>query len=364
VHGLRRWQERQELASSSRRLAIALGRLIDFVSEGGKNRVSVTPQVHAETHMSELPPNTVVVESTRDDVRAVAAEIRSGNCILFLGAGVHSRPPEGSGFCYTNQDRPLRGGELATELAGLSGYDKEYGDTGNLGRVSLYCEMKKGFGRARLIEEIRSRVQTDKSASPALHGLASLNFRYVATTNYDQLVEDAFRQAGKKPYVSVYNKSRFQPTEDYVGDKGVYEPTSKRPFVLKIHGDIDRPESLVVTDEDYIHFVLRMGDQELFHPVPASFRYGFARLSTLFIGYSLLDYNLRLLFKTLRWQVDNARMPKAYAVDPFPDRIIQDVYDEQLRFVQFIVLDVWSFVPMLYRELTGNELPAGVEVTS
>jgi hypothetical protein len=129
-----------------------------------------------------------------------------------------------------------------------------------------------------------------------------------------------------------------------------------------MHGDIDRPESLVVTDEDYIQFVLRMGDQELFHPVPASFRYGFARFSTLFIGYSLLDYNLRLLFKTLRWQVDNARMPKAYAVDPFPDRIIQDVYDEQLRFVQFIVLDVWSFVPMLYRELTGNDLPAAMEM--
>ena len=32
--------------------------------------------------------------------------------------------------------------------------------------------------------------------------------------------------------------------------------------------------------------------------------------TTLFVGYSLLDYNLRLLFKTLRWKIDSANLER------------------------------------------------------
>jgi hypothetical protein len=55
-----------------------------------------------------------------------------------------------------------------------------------------------------------------------------------------------------------------------------------------------------VTDEDYIQFVLRMTDKDPYDPVPMSLKHFLKRWTTLFIGYSLLDYNLRLLFKTLR----------------------------------------------------------------
>jgi hypothetical protein len=86
--------------------------------------------------------------------------------------------------------------------------------------------------------------------------------------------------------------------------------------------------------------------------------YHLMRLPTLFIGYSLMDYNLRLLFKTLRWRMDKSKFPMSYSVDPFPDPLLEFSMGEgDRRQVIFIAQDVWTFVPALYREVTGKEMP-------
>ncbi len=82
------------------------------------------------------------------------------------------------------------------------------------------------------------------------------------------------------------------------------------------------------------------------------------RWPTLFIGYSLMDYNLRLLFQTLRWKVDRARFPMAYSVDPYPDPLLEFTLGAGLqRQVIFIAQDVWTFVPALYRAVVGEDPP-------
>jgi hypothetical protein len=114
--------------------------------------------------------------------------------------------------------------------------------------------------------------------------------------------------------------------------------------------------SLVVTDEDYIQFVLRMSDKEPYDPIPLSLKFFLTGSTTLFVGYSLLDYNLRLLFKALRWKVDAANVPDMYSVDYAPDPLIMDVWQSQRRYVKFIAQDVWAFVPALYALVRGEEL--------
>jgi hypothetical protein len=115
----------------------------------------------------------------------------------------------------------------------------------------------------------------------------------------------------------------------------------------------------VVTDEDYIDFILRMGQGDVYYPVPLTFLFYFKKWITLFIGYSLQDYNLRLLFKTMRWRVDRANIPDSYSVDINPDPLILDVWHNQRRYVKFIVEDVWSFVPNLYELVLGKPMPYG-----
>jgi hypothetical protein len=284
-------------------------------------------------------------------LETIAERVRNQECILFLGAGVHSPPPEGSPFKYPDKQRPPMGGELSRHLAAnceLATRLPRESPT-NLQRVSLCYEIVNS--REELVQEIRTRVQEGKRPSPALRALAEMPFKWIITTNYDRLFETALeRYAEKTPVVSVYNPDEHAVTRDFK------TASVSTPFLFKIHGDVHDARSIVITDEDYIHFILRMRDKENHHPVPDTFQYMFKVYPTLFVGYSLLDYNLRLLFQTLRWKVDPGDYPQTYSVDPYPDPLILDVMQERRRHVTFVAESVWDFVPNLYRMVMGREM--------
>lgn len=212
--------------------------------------------------------------------------------------------------------------------------------------MALFYEIARS--RRQLVDAVVEEVWTGKRPSPMLRALAELDFPLVITTNYDQLFESALISAGKQPRVAVY-KPNPEASDDY------RDPTAESPVVFKIHGDIRRPETIVITDEDYIQFVLRMSDKDPYDPVPLTLKFYLTGWPTLFVGYSLLDYNLRLLFKTLRWKIDRASVPDMYSVDIHPDPLIFDVWHNQRRYVKFVAEDVWMFVPRLYEHVLGKE---------
>jgi hypothetical protein len=274
--------------------------------------------------------------------------VKRRQCILFLGSGVHAPPPAGSSLQYAAEQRPPAGGALSRRLASACDFAQRFPgeDPRNLQRVALAYEI--ACSRGQLVDAITKEVDTGCSPSPMLRALARLDFPLVVTTNYDRLFEQALSEAGKRPRISVYNP-REEPTTEFEDE------TVQSPVIYKLHGDVAHRESIVVTDEDYIQFVLRMSDKEPFDPIPLSLKHYLKRWTTLFIGYSLLDYNLRLLFKTLRWRIDPARLPETYAVDLKPDPLILDVWQSQRRYVKFIAQDVWAFVPQLYEQVLGEE---------
>lgn len=251
----------------------------------------------------------------------------------------------------------MLGRKLSEYLADRSKFLTRYptGNVHDLQRVALDYEIKNT--RGQLVADVKSSIHTGKKPSAVVTALAKLNFPIIITTNYDQLFERALRSFGKEPVFSVYKKNEGisqDPTDEY---PGIEDPTAQSPFLLKIHGDVDRPDSIVITDEDYIHFVLRMRDTQDFHPVPLSIMTRLKQWATLFVGYSLMDYNLRLLFKTLRWKVDRARWPETYSIDRSPDPLIFEVYHNQRGYVKYVVSDVWSVIPQLYKQVTGTEMP-------
>jgi len=291
---------------------------------------------------------TGLATDVSSELGLVADSVRAQECILFLGAGVHAPPPDGSPFSYPDAQRPPIGSALSRELAVRCGFDKQLPneDPGNLQRVALAYEIE--FGRERLVHAVNEAVGFQKQPSPALRRLAELDFPVVITTNYDQLVEKALRDAGKDPRVAIYTP-KLEETTDH------RKPTAQSPIVFKIHGCISKPETIVITDEDYIEFVLRMSSKEPYDPLPRRLKVYLTDWTTLIVGYSLLDYNLRLLFKTLRWKIDHAYVPLMYSVDRAPDPLIMDVWQSQRRYVRFIAQDVWSFVPRLHELVLGEE---------
>ncbi|MFN8464345.1 MAG: SIR2 family protein [Caldilineaceae bacterium] len=284
------------------------------------------------------------------------SSLRAGECILFLGAGVHTAPPDGSVFQYPKDRRPLLGRELAETLARECEYQKKFPDdkSPDLQRITLCYENTRGMGRMALVDALVRHLRISKTPSPALEMLAALPVKIFVTTNYDDLLERALRKLDKDPAVYVYD-----PKGDELTDDMAEPPMPEHPLLFKMHGDLGHPNSIVITDEDYISFVQRMSDARYnHHPLPETVRFHLAKWPTLFIGYSLHDYNFRLVFRTLRWGIDKAKTPAAYSVDPQPDPLIVIVWENQKQLVTFLVQDLWSFLPWLYREVMGKDYTA------
>ena len=328
--------------------------------------------------------------ATGDGIDQIVRSVISGEVVLFLGAGVHaSKPaPPGQPDQLPDPRRPLFAGALAEALAHETRWTERFPKKppkDHFQRVALDYELsiildeqwkeweQKGKdqglpqppvrpgspneavdlrhrGRARLANAVQRAVTVGKTPSPALFALAELNFPLIITTNYDRLFEDALVTAKKNPTTAVYHREATARDEDPLQD-----PSPQNPFVFKIHGDINTPESLVITDEDYIDFVLRMTARGGLNPVPETFYFLLSKWPTLFIGYSLLDYNLRLLLKTLRQNKD--RFPRSYSIDPWPDPLVARVWDSELGYVGFLANNLWEFVPELYRRVKGCEMP-------
>ncbi len=283
----------------------------------------------------------------------IVEAVQKGKCILFLGAKASALSPRGSPFHY--EQCPPDGAELSKRLAAKCTYPDD--DTWNLARVSLYFETCPDQSRQSLVNAIADEVGASSLLpSPALYMLAALPFRIIITTNYDKLFEKALRETKvsdgvcKDPMIRIYDPHKTDSIEDVP-----LHPNAAKPVLLKLHGDIDKPESIVVTEEDYITFIQRMSDNKL-HPIHKKIQMNMTELPIMFIGYSLKDYNLRMLFRTLRWTVDPANFPLCFSVDPQPDNLIVSVWQNgKQRIVTFIKQDLWEFVPALYKQCTGGE---------
>lgn len=291
----------------------------------------------------------------------MAEKVEKQECVLFLGSAIHA--PSTKGPCkYPKGLGPPIGNELSRLLAHQTRYARVFPrqDKTNLLRTSQHYEST--FSRHSLIEEIEKQIHRGKEPSPALRALALLNFPLVITTNYDQLYERtleeliAARRVEATDYtVSIYSPDKNAPT---VPCPPLNKLTSRNPFILKIHGDISQPASIVITDEDYIKFIMRMGDRDGQDPVGNNVRAHLMKWPTLFIGYSLKDYNLRVLFRTLRRELAPGQLyPTAYSIDFRPDNLILDVWETQNRFVKFLVEDIWDFVPKLYLKVKKEPMP-------
>lgn len=310
-------------------------------------------------------PNNVATISEgqpayEETLNYISEKVAEHQCILFLGSAVHVPSPDLTKYDYPKEKSPPVGSKLAKDLADKSDYPGE--DWWNWQRVAQHFESKKT--RFRLVEEIKEAVHKDRVPSPILHMLVDMEFPIVITTNYDHLYEQALDMKAEKEKAggeaaSEYDVSIYSPnvTAKIKTVDCSPNPDKERPFILKIHGDVSKPESIVVTDEDYIQFVLRMSDKHPHHPFGKNVLTHLIKWPTLFIGYSLTDYNLRLLFKTLRWRMDAAQIPPTYAIDIRPDSLIRDVWEYQRRYVSFIVTDLWDFVPRLHAAVKKGNQP-------
>jgi SIR2-like domain len=204
----------------------------------------------------------VAAPTTSADGEDIRSALAQGNLVLFVGAGLSM----GAGL----PGWPA----LVRPLAQSVGYrqfpaDDEHITTDHL--ISAAQHYENQHGRIKLIEHLRERLDTTGKRPTTVHQLlASCPVRIIFTTNFDDLIEQALREARRR-----FN--RVVATEELAFGG------SDEVQVIKLCGELDRPASIVFTRDDYNTYFDK-------HPRLAELlRMALESHTALFLGYSLQD---------------------------------------------------------------------------
>lgn len=304
----------------------------------------------------------------------IVRRLLRGKVVPVLGAGVNlcERPPHAP----WQRGRYLPSGqELADELAQYLG-DMDP-DGYELARVSQYVAALEG--EPSLYEQLHDVFDADYPPTLLHRFLARLARRtreakdvdecmLIVTTNYDDSLERAFADEGEPYDLVTYiaqgsDRGLFrhiiadsEPTVIRVPNEYGGLQLGQRTVIAKIHGAVDRAQrgdSFVITEDHYIDYITRADFAGLF-PVKLA-----AKLQTshfLFMGYSLRDWNFRVMLYRL-WGAQGGKNYPSWAIQDNPDPIDLAAWDK--RGVKILHVRVENFVAA-----AEQRLPAQPVVTS
>jgi DNA-binding SARP family transcriptional activator len=257
-------------------------------------------------------------------------------------------------------------GELA---AGLAEHFSYPGEPSDLTRVSQYVAMMQGSGP--LWDELHALIETGAQATPIHRFFASLPpllrergapHQLIVTTSYDLALEQAFLDAGEEFDVVSYiasgrHRGRFCHLAPDGNAAAIEIPNTyatelsleRRTIILKLHGRFDPSpqrewESFVVTEDDYIEY---LAHADVSASVPVGLAARLQRSHFLFLGYTMADWNLRVVLKRL-WG-DQQLSYRSWAVQPAA-KLLEREFWRRLD-VNVLELPLEEYVELLGRHL-------------
>lgn len=193
--------------------------------------------------------------------------------IPFVGAGFSKNAiaPEG----VTILDWEELGRKVAT-------YIPNYSYTSAIDALSLF---ESEFSRVKLIELLAKELHINELMPGQTHrSLCDLYFDIICTTNFDFLIEQTMNE-------------KHIPFSTIVSEKRLPIDTSERTKLIKLHGDFNNPDKMIITEYDYDTFIKK-------NKILSTFVSNlFITRTLLIIGYSFDDSDIRTL-----WQIINSRL--------------------------------------------------------
>lgn len=228
-------------------------------------------------------PNTL----EERDWRLLLTRIRSGECTPFLGAGA----------CYGVL--PL-GADVAGQWAKEYSYPLD-DSCQELARVAqfLAVEYDNMFPKGELAKKLRDVAPPDFSEPDEPHNiLAGFPLPIYITTNYDDFMVQALKSRDRDPKQELCQWNDLLKSQKSVfGPDSDFQPTVANPVVFHLHGHFGVPQSMVLTEDDYLDFLVEVSRfQEI---LPPRIEEAFASTSLLFLGYRLTDWDFRVLFRSI-----------------------------------------------------------------
>lgn len=199
-------------------------------------------------------------------IKQYVKELNENNAAIFAGAGL-SIP---AGYVdWKNLLRPLAD-ELNIDI------DREH-DLVSLAQYHLNAN-----GRHRLNQQLLDEIGISKTSTKNHEILSRLPISTYWTTNYDKLIERSLEDVGKIADVK-YTNNQLATTKK-----------KRNAIVYKMHGDIDHPDSAVITKDDYERYANEHG------PYINALTGDLISKTFLFIGFSFTDPNLDYIMSRIR----------------------------------------------------------------
>ena len=247
---------------------------------------------------------------------SLVESLRNGRCVLVLGPEVAADWSE-SGRAAIPGSTTFAGALtewLAEEL-------KEVSNNPSIVRslpaiAQLYEDAEaQGFGAEKLHTQA-AQFYTSLRLKPSKdhEAIASLPFPLVISTCHDQLLTDALIEAKKPPLVTRYH---YRGGDDDENNK-IPRPTPSIPVVYHLFGTSQEAQSLVLSENDLLDFVVAMVSDR--PKVPSWLRKELVipGTSLLFVGFGISYWYQRVLVKALIRFLSGGRSRKigAIALDP------------------------------------------------
>jgi hypothetical protein len=264
-------------------------------------------------------------------------------------------------------------GELTSRLAERFAYPTE---PAALPAVAQYIGMMKGSGP--LYDELHGFLELAGEPTGVHRFLARLPpllraggapHQLIVTTNYDLALERAFVEENEEFDVVSYlatgpNRGRFchlrpDGTTSTIELPNTYASElslERRTIILRLHGQVDATperkwESFVVMEDDYIDY---LAQTDVASVIPVGLAAKLRRSHFLFLGYSMSDWNLRLVLNRL-WG-DQPLSYRSWAVQPDATPLEREFW--RRREVDLIEASLDDYVVALSEQLVMRQTSA------
>ena len=215
--------------------------------------------------------------------------ILTNNCVLFIGSGISSRVKRNDGKPLPNWKTMLH--ELLQwsihkniNFFGETNDIKEMIDDDKL--ITAAQELQECVGANNISEFINSIFHSNFIKPNDEHKMiCEIPFSAILTTNYDNLIEGAYSLVHDGRLPPVFTQADIMDRINYIKEKNF--------FIFKLHGHIDRPDTLILGNRDYNELLFRDISYRQFIETL------FAVKNMLFIGYSFNDPDLKFIIDKL-----------------------------------------------------------------
>ena len=210
-----------------------------------------------------------------DEKLAKAINSRKMVALVGSGASVDAGLPDWKGLC-------ARIVKFAAQQPGDHGAEYQ-----NLFESCQYGELMEvigaNIGRTILCQAVADELS--KAGESDVHKfLARFPFAFYLTTNYDDLILSSLRKEGVA-FAKLYNTAQDFSTID----------VNTKDVVVKLHGDFQKPETMVLTSSDFSNLAHEPGHE--------AFRTKLGSVLTMFdvlaVGYSFRDPHLAWILERL-----------------------------------------------------------------